>query len=647
MNTPFSRPDEPLRLALVLMLLALLLPLCVVVWLLLKNVHTERMAVRQELTGAYRAQFTSLVAEKTNDWQEYVAGFPWEDSAGTAALRWMREGGLEAMLVVDAAGELRYPALGTDTAPLVHTDETLSALLAGLSAARAEDGPVPPVLEEALVNRLAALQPQWHARVGDRSLRRSLLRLSELTTPGDPWAAPLAALWQDFHDTAATDPPMADWRERGFIAHRLRFLPAVADAAEGLRDALRDATRRFRLQEQLLRFYYQQNWITGEPMERWLVFLKPDEELAGEPVFTHIKTDPKGIVILQIRESVFTERLASLWEGPAAAGNLWIRVRAPSGIARANLPAAGITTEPFTTVDLAAPFYGWKLDLGFRDEGFLTRTTRRATTFSAVAGATLVLLIAAIGFLAVRQVNRQIQLNRLKNDFIGLVSHELRTPLASMRMLVDTLLEGRYRDESTLREYLALVAGENRRLSRLVENFLTFSRMQRGKSQFRKHTAAVDGILRAALAATKPHMEAPGVTFRTEIEPELPDVTGDEDALATVLINLLENAWKYTGDDKRITLRAYAGGGEIVFEVTDNGIGISPREQRQIFREFYQVDNRLARRSEGSGLGLAINRHIVRAHGGRIEVESRTGEGSTFRIRLPARTSEPARAIAT
>ncbi|MCC5808135.1 MAG: hypothetical protein JJU00_17535 [Opitutales bacterium] len=646
MNTPFTRPDEPLRLALVLMLLALLLPLCVVVWLLLKNVNTERMAVRQELTDAYRAQFTSLVAEKTEDWQDYVAAFPWEESAGAGAREWMRDGGLEAMLVVDAAGSLRYPAPGAGTAaPLLPPDETLSALLAGLSAARAEDGPVPPMLEEAIVNHLAGLNAQWPARAGDRSVRRALLRLSELTAAGDPWAAPLAALWLDFHDTAAADPLHGDWRERGFIAHRLRALPPVADAAGDLREALREATRRFRLQEQLLRFYYQQNWTTGEPMERWLVFLKPDEELAGEPVFTHIKTDPAGVVILQIRESVFTDRLASVWEGPAAAGNLWIRVRAPSGITRANLPAAGITTEPFTTVDLAAPFYGWRLDLGFRDEGFLTRTTRRATTFSAVAGATLVILIAAIGFLAVRQVNRQIQLNRLKNDFIGLVSHELRTPLASMRMLVDTLLEGRYRDETTLREYLALVSGENRRLSRLVENFLTFSRMQRGRSQFRRHTAAVDGILSAALAATKPHMEAPGVAFRTDIEPRLPDVTGDEDALATVLINLLENAWKYTGDDKRIALRAYGGGGEVVFEVTDNGIGISPREQRQIFREFYQVDNRLARRSEGSGLGLAINRHIVRAHGGRIEVESRPGEGSTFRVRLPVRHAPAPEAV--
>jgi signal transduction histidine kinase len=115
----------------------------------------------------------------------------------------------------------------------------------------------------------------------------------------------------------------------------------------------------------------------------------------------------------------------------------------------------------------------------------------------------------------------------------------------------------------------------------------------------------------------------------------LPAVRADEDALVTVLLNLLDNAWKYTPGEKRIGVRAYREKGRVVFAVEDNGIGIAARERKKIFRRFYQVDRRLAREAGGCGLGLSIVEFIVRAHGGSIDVKSQPGRGSTFSVAIP------------
>jgi signal transduction histidine kinase len=127
------------------------------------------------------------------------------------------------------------------------------------------------------------------------------------------------------------------------------------------------------------------------------------------------------------------------------------------------------------------------------------------------------------------------------------------------------------------------------------------------------------------------------VPVAVETDPDLPSLYADEDALVTVLLNLLDNAYKYTLTEKRISLRAYRDGQALVFAVKDNGIGIAPREQKRIFRKFYQVDQRLARETGGCGLGLSIVDYIVRAHGGSVRVQSRAGAGSTFLVSLPCR----------
>jgi signal transduction histidine kinase len=251
------------------------------------------------------------------------------------------------------------------------------------------------------------------------------------------------------------------------------------------------------------------------------------------------------------------------------------------------------------------------------------------------AGSAAVAGLAIAGSLLWQAFRRQQRVSRLKTDLVAAVSHELRTPLASMRALVDLLLESPTIDPDRAREYLALIAGENARLSRLIEHFLAFSRVERqGGNGLVFRDLSARSLVDAAAAALR-RERLPQLTV--EVAPDLPPLYGDEDALLTVLLNLLENAYKYTGDDKRIALRVRREAATVVFEVEDNGIGIARADRKRIFQPFYQVDQRLARERGGCGLGLSIVAFVVRAHGGQVSVESEPGSGALFRVALPSR----------
>jgi signal transduction histidine kinase len=246
-----------------------------------------------------------------------------------------------------------------------------------------------------------------------------------------------------------------------------------------------------------------------------------------------------------------------------------------------------------------------------------------------------ILSVIVIAGLAAMALHRQITLRELKNTSVATVAHELRTPLASMRMLVDTLREGRYRGEAQLREYLDLVAAENERLSRLAETFLSFSRLSRKALQIERTEVSAATIIERGVSSLRPKLQAADCTFITEIAPDLPPIRADADALAQVITNLLDNALKYSDPPRRVTLKASADPRHLRIEVADNGIGIAPEDQRGIFEPFYQADRKLSRSREGCGLGLAIVRDIVRAHGGRIEVASEPGKGTVFTVSIP------------
>ncbi len=293
-------------------------------------------------------------------------------------------------------------------------------------------------------------------------------------------------------------------------------------------------------------------------------------------------------------------------------------------------------TAAFLKVPLGRFFPSWDVEIHFKDVDIFETTAGRQEIVYILAGLLAIAVMITAGSLATKVVGRQIRMNKLKNDFIATVSHELKTPLASMRVLVDTLLEGSYRDQHQVTEYLQLVSKENERLTGLIDNFLTFSRMERSKQAFAMVKTSPAAIARDAAEAVKTKFSKGKCKFEVNISEDLPDVLADQDAMITVLINLLDNAYKYSYDNRQIELRAFRKDGSVCFSVCDKGIGMSRRSARKIFNRFYQADRSLSRGAEGCGLGLSIAKFIVDAHKGTISIDSKPGEGSTFTVRLPA-----------
>jgi len=320
-------------------------------------------------------------------------------------------------------------------------------------------------------------------------------------------------------------------------------------------------------------------------------------------------------------------------------------------------PFVGITTqlelpgrrkpgkEPFLAVPASAHFPGWQLAVYVEEDPFAA-SAAKAESFYLAVGVSAIAVIALLAVAMASYLGRQIKLTRLKNDLIATVSHELKTPLASMRVLVDMLREGRCADPKQAGEYFDLIAKENERLSRLIDNFLTFSRMERNKHAFEFTPVDVADAVQTAVAAVGDRFSSAEARLDVDLPADLPQVWADRDAIVTVLLNLLDNAWKYSGDRKAVKVRACAADGSVCIEVSDNGVGMSRRAVTRIFDKFYQVDQTLSRKAGGCGLGLSIVKFILDAHGGTIDVKSQPGKGSTFAIRLPTADASTVRQAA-
>ncbi|MCG8422388.1 MAG: HAMP domain-containing histidine kinase [Proteobacteria bacterium] len=232
-------------------------------------------------------------------------------------------------------------------------------------------------------------------------------------------------------------------------------------------------------------------------------------------------------------------------------------------------------------------------------------------------------------------VSRGASIARVQNDFLSAVSHELRTPLTSIRLFMETLRDERLTDPTDKRQCLDLLEQEVGRLEGLVERLIELSRMETGKHHFERQNVLVADVVQDAMAAVNAATLPEKIAVEIDIEDGL-YVTGDHAALTQTVVNLLTNAWKYTpSEDKQISLVARSmGERRVELVVADNGPGIPKGEQKQIFDKFERGKEAIDQRKSGVGLGLATVRAIIRAHKGRIELQSRPGQGSEFRIIL-------------
>ena len=258
-----------------------------------------------------------------------------------------------------------------------------------------------------------------------------------------------------------------------------------------------------------------------------------------------------------------------------------------------------------------------------------------------------ILIVALAGVLAggilatLSYVRRSTSLARLQTEFVQRVSHDLRTPLTSIRMFVETLQSGRLTDPERVTECLDVISAETGRLTKMVERLLGWARMEAGKRVFHKQRATVHDLVERALTVLDVEVMLVQLQQRGKlvIEPPAPGpsltVEVDVDAMVEALVNLLQNAVRYTGDDKEIRVRIGSRDKEALITVTDNGPGIPKQDQGKIFEKFYRVVDPADPNVNGSGLGLAIVHQIVRAHRGSVVVDSDVGRGAAFTIALP------------
>jgi signal transduction histidine kinase len=358
----------------------------------------------------------------------------------------------------------------------------------------------------------------------------------------------------------------------------------------------------------------------------------------------------------------------------------------PVTVSRANFQANW--KRPFVATEIGDALPHWEVAAYLVNPAALTQAARTAKLTLGLFIALLVLAIGVGSWLIVSSLNSELRLARQKTDFVSNVSHELKTPLTSIRMFSELLAEGRVADTAKQRSYMNIITAEAGRLTRLINNVLDFSRMERGEKKYNFQPCDLTEVVRSTAETFRPHLEAGGFKFVCELPDTPVPVRGDTDALSQVIVNLLSNAEKYsnTGGPDSLSPRGTSGeragergvsknqkpplpnpllppapgreGENLRKEITlqlaqkqtplphaeirvlDRGAGIPRGSEEKIFEKFYRAHESLGSGVQGSGLGLTIARQIARAHGGDVAYEPREGGGSCFCLRLPISTTD-------
>jgi signal transduction histidine kinase len=277
----------------------------------------------------------------------------------------------------------------------------------------------------------------------------------------------------------------------------------------------------------------------------------------------------------------------------------------------------------------------WKFIVTQPELKDLERTARRENFLYGALLTFIVVLMLLGAFLLARDISRESETTRLKTEFVHNISHELKTPLTLIRLYGETLQRKENLTEEERKESYEIITKESERLSHLINNVLDFSRIDIGRKEFSFSRGSSPRVVQETLDSYRYHLAKKGFVVEEEIAWDLPEMNFDGEAVASVLVNLLSNAMKFSPNEKEVTIRLFRRNGQAVLQVADKGIGISPQDKLRIFKRFYRAKNDVVSETRGSGLGLTLVKHITEAHGGTIEVESESGKGSVFSIILP------------
>jgi len=255
-----------------------------------------------------------------------------------------------------------------------------------------------------------------------------------------------------------------------------------------------------------------------------------------------------------------------------------------------------------------------------------------------LAGSSAILMACLLCMIVILllRINREINSLQVRTDFLGHISHELKTPLTLILLYCETLLSDDQIDRDRRRGYYRVIVREGERLKQLIGNLLYLARIEKTKSEYKIVEGDMAGVIEKTFHACKEWLGTIGFEVSLNIAPELPPVRFDSERVAQSLMNLLDNACKYSGESKKVEISLYPEGSSVILEVRDYGRGIPASEQKKVFEEFYRATNTGV--ESGTGLGLYLVRRTVEAHGGSVELESKEGIGSCFRLIFPARS---------
>jgi len=591
-----------------LLLIAVLVPAVCLLWFMNAAMRNERLAARQKLAELYRPHLSSVQKRLEDYWRRDVKSeliqLTLMHPAPLAFAKAIEAGLADSVVLFDAKGEVAYPNKPA-AIPVEDVDRRWAE--AGQLEYRQKDFAKAANLYQGIA----------HDSTNVNTVARALQAQARCLVHGGQTNAAVRLAADSFREARFQHAADAQGR---LIAANVEMMAF---------ELSRDRAIAQRLQQRLMDY---ENPVLAAPQRRFL--MKELQRLAPD---IDVPTLPAEELAAQVPPSirnVDAERIpgTDLWQCTtpnARAVALFRGATLPKRLEsvlgdQVKLFPPGVE-HPEVLLSVAAPgLPGWQIGI------ILERPPAPPINVYLWTAMLVLSAMAVLAFLAARVMRRRIALARLKNDLAATVSHELKTPLSSMRVLVDTLLDSEKLNEQTTREYLELIARENDRLSRLIHNFLTFSRIERKQEMFEMRPVPVQPIIDRAVKVV------PDCEVELDVESTLPEIKADPDAIGTALINLLENACKYSESRERITVRAHANNGSVVLSVQDHGVGIAPRELKKIFKPFYQVDQSLSRKAGGCGLGLSIVHSIVSAHRGKITVESQPGQGSTFTISIPA-----------
>ena len=338
-------------------------------------------------------------------------------------------------------------------------------------------------------------------------------------------------------------------------------------------------------------------------------------------------------------KALASEVLTQLAESPASSRAAWVLLASPGDTLAASPRAAAVESPRVS--DRVARYSPWSFELaipaGTTHGGFLT--SRRAVYFYAFVLLASILLFGLI--LTIRTVGRELELARLKSDFVSTVSHEFKSPLTAIRHLAEMLSAGRTISEERRLRYYQVLDEQSGRLALLVDNVLDLSRLEAGKRPLSLEPVELGGLIEQTATEVQQRVAHQGFRIRVERNGPLPVLRLDGDAVRQALGNLLDNAVKYSGSSREVVVKGLVSAERAGISVQDFGIGIEPHEIGRIFERFYRGGAELTRTVKGTGLGLALVKQITEAHGGVVEVASGPGQGSTFSLLFPLPPGAP------